>query len=115
MILDGVVDPTGWVSFEVTSNVTVTGTPPHLSGLLQLLYSALADVEKTYSGLTDDCAKAGRAGCKLIEFTGDNVSGNDVKALLDHVHDVRHFFPRVGSLPERVFIIGGPRALSQWG
>ena len=38
MILDGIADPTGWVS------------------------------EKTISGLTDGCAKAGRAGCKLIEF-----------------------------------------------
>ncbi|KAF9644641.1 hypothetical protein BDM02DRAFT_3121546, partial [Thelephora ganbajun] len=58
VILDGVVDPTGWVSF------------------------------KTYSGLTDACAKAGRAGCKFIEFTGDDASGHDVKALLNYAHDV---------------------------
>ena len=49
---------------------------------------ALVDTEKTYSGLTDGCAKAGRAGCKLVEITGDNASGDDVKALLDNVHDV---------------------------
>lgn len=46
------------------------------------------DTEKTYSGLTDGCAKGGKAGCKLIEFTGDNASGDDVKALLDYAHDV---------------------------
>jgi hypothetical protein len=48
------------------------------------------DTEKTYSGLTDACAAAGRAGCKLIEFTGDNASGDDVKALLNNAHDVIH-------------------------
>lgn len=55
------------------------------------------DVEKIYSRLADDCAKAGRAGCKLIEFTGDNASGNDVKDLLDYAHDVGYFFPRQGT------------------
>jgi len=53
------------------------------------VYSAVSNSEKTYSGLTDGCAKAGRAGCKLIEFTGDNASGDDVKALLEYTHDVR--------------------------
>jgi hypothetical protein len=48
------------------------------------------DTEKTYSGLTDACAAAGRAGCKLIEFTGDNASGDDVKTLLNNAHDVIH-------------------------
>jgi hypothetical protein len=51
-------------------------------------YNALADTEKTYSGLTDGCAKAGRAGCKLIEITGDNASGDDVKDLLNYAIDV---------------------------
>lgn len=101
------------MSFEVTFNATVVETPPHLSVSLQLLYSALADAEKVYSGLTDGCAKAGRAGCKLIEFTGDNASGDDVKALLNYAHDVGYFFPRPGNLPDRVFIIGCPRALSR--
>lgn len=90
MILDGVVDPTGWVSFEVTLNATVVETSPYLPQ--QLLYSSLAASEKTYSGLTDGCAKAGRAGCKLIEFTGDGASGDDVKTLLDFAHDVGYFF-----------------------
>jgi hypothetical protein len=52
------------------------------------LYGSLADTEKTYSGLTDGCAKAGRAGCRLIEITGDNASGDDVKDLLNYAHDV---------------------------
>ncbi|KAF9644793.1 alpha/beta-hydrolase [Thelephora ganbajun] len=69
VILDGVVDPTAWTSYK-------------------LLRLSLADAEKTHSGLTDGCAKAGRAGCKLIEFTGDNASGDDVKTLLDYAHDV---------------------------
>ena len=53
------------------------------------------DIENTYSGLTNGCAKGGRLGCKLIEFTGDNANGDDVKALLDYAHDV------IGSLPEQ--------------
>ena len=113
MILDGVVDPTGWVSFEVMFDAPVMGTPPDLSAALQLLYSSLADTEKTYSGLTDGCAKAGRAGCKLIEFIGDNASGDDVKALLDYAHDVWYFVSTLGRLPDRIFITGGPGALSQ--
>ena len=54
-----------------------------------MLQTSLVDTEKTYSGLTDGCATAGRAGCKLIEFTGDNASGDDVKALLNYAHDVK--------------------------
>ncbi|KAF9785048.1 hypothetical protein BJ322DRAFT_1108516 [Thelephora terrestris] len=77
VILDGVVDPTSWVSFE-------------------LAYSAFTNTEKTYSGLTDGCAKAGRVGCKLIELTGDNASGDDVKALLDFAHDAALELYRAG-------------------
>ena len=51
----------------------------------------LADAEKTYSGLTDGCAKAGRAGCKLIEITGDDATGDDVKTLIEIAHDVLDF------------------------
>ena len=56
--------------------------------------TSLVDSEKTFSGLTDACAAAGKAGCKLIEFTGDGASGDDVKALLTNAHDVIDFFPR---------------------
>ena len=49
---------------------------------------SLTDVEKTYSGLTDGCAKAGKAGCNLLEFTGDNATGDDVKAFVNYIHDV---------------------------
>ena len=48
----------------------------------------LADTEKTYSGLGEACAKAGKAGCKLIEITGDGASGDAVKTLLNDAHDV---------------------------
>ena len=53
------------------------------------------DVEKTYSGLTDACAAAGTAGCKLIEFIGDNASGDAVKTLINDVHDVMGFYSRL--------------------
>ena len=59
----------------------------------QFLSFSLADSEKTYSGLTDGCAAAGRTGCKLIEFTGDGASGQDVKNLINDVHDVLKFLP----------------------
>ena len=52
------------------------------------MYNALADVEKGYSGLTDGCAGAGKAGCKLVELIGENPNGSDVRALLDYAHDV---------------------------
>jgi hypothetical protein len=54
----------------------------------QFLSSSLVDTEKTYSGLTDACAAAGKAGCRLVELTGDNASGDDVKTLLNNAHDV---------------------------
>lgn len=56
------------------------------------------DSEKTFSGLTDGCAKAGRAGCKLIEITGDNVTGDDVKFLINYALDVIDFLLKVASL-----------------
>ena len=37
----------------------------------------------TPAGLTDGCVEEGRAGCKFIEFVGDNV-----EALLGYAHDV---------------------------
>jgi len=54
------------------------------------------DVEKTYSGLADGCAAAGRGGCRLIEFTGDGASGDVVKTLLNDVHDVIDSFSQTG-------------------
>ena len=79
------------------------------------MYHSLADTEKTFSGLTDGCAKAGKAGCKLIEITGDNASGDDVKTLLNYAHDVTPIY-----LLDRVIqltffsILGHPRAVSWW-
>ena len=72
------------------------------------------DTEKTYSGLTDGCAAAGKAGCKLIELTGDNASGDDVKALLDYSHDVIGLPSRLGNPTDPVSILVGPPALSRW-
>jgi hypothetical protein len=88
------------------------GTSFHICN--QVLSSLLADTEKTYSGLTDACAAAGRAGCKLIEFTGDNASGDDVKALLNNAHDVIYIPPKPGDPADSILILGGPPALSRW-
>ena len=63
------------------------------SHLLQFLQYSLSDTEKTYSGLTDGCATAGRAGCKLVEIVGDGASGDDVKNLINDAHDVVKFLP----------------------
>ena len=72
------------------------------------------DTEKTYSGLTDGCAAAGAAGCRLIEITGDNATGDDVKTLVNNAHDVIDLILRVaradhgfvlasfGNLPPRI-------------
>ncbi|KAF9793484.1 hypothetical protein BJ322DRAFT_132608 [Thelephora terrestris] len=77
VILDGVIDPDLWVSYK-------------------LLHSSLADTEKTYSGLTDGCAAAGSAGCKLAEITGDGASGDDVKNLINDAHDMALELYRAG-------------------
>ena len=61
----------------------------------QFLYFSPADTEKTYSGLIDGYAEAGTAGCKFIEFTGNNAGGDDVKALLNYAHYVIDFFPQL--------------------
>jgi hypothetical protein len=74
--------------------------------------TSFTDAEKTYSGLTDACAAAGRAGCKLVELTGDNASGDDVKALLNYAHDVVSSVSRLGNPTHPVYILGGPPALS---
>ena len=73
---------------------------------------SLQDSEKTYSGLADACAAAGRAGCKLVELTGDNASGDDVKALLNYAHDVVSSVSRLDDPTDSVSILGGPPALS---
>ncbi|KAF9793491.1 Alpha/Beta hydrolase protein [Thelephora terrestris] len=77
VILDGVVDPNTWITYKI-------------------LHSSLVDTEKTYSGLTDGCAVAGRAGCKLVEITGDGASGDDVKNLINDAHDVALELYRAG-------------------
>jgi len=87
--------------------------PFPLTHPLQLLYAAFADSEKTYSGLTDGCAKAGRAGCKLIEFTGDNVSGDEIGALLEYAHDVGYSRLILDNLTDPYFAVGRPGALPQ--
>ena len=99
------------MTYKVTFDAAMAETSSHLSH--QMLRHSLVDSEKTFSGLTDGCAAAGRAGCKLIELTGDNANGDDVRALLNHAHDVIGFLSRLGD-PTDPFILGGPRALSQW-
>jgi len=107
-----VVDPTSWISSDkVSSGLDLVETPSYVPH--QFFYTALADAEKAYSGLTDGCAAAGRAGCKLIELTGDNATGDDVKTLLNYVHDVIIFSPGLGDPINSVSILGDPRALPQ--
>ena len=67
---------------------------------------SLADSEKTYSGLTDGCAKAGRAGCKLVEITGDDATGDDVKALINYAIDVIDLLFKLVDQADRIFISG---------
>ena len=86
VVLDGVDDPNSWISYKVVFDALVVKSAPHL--LHQFLHSSLVDAEKTYSGLTDGCAAGGRAGCKLVEITGDGASGDDVKNLINDAHDV---------------------------
>jgi len=61
---------------------------------------------------TSSCAAAGRAGCKLVEFTGDNASGDDIKALLNYAHDVIELIPRLCDETETFSVLGDPQALS---
>jgi hypothetical protein len=72
------------------------------------------DTEKTYSGLTDACAAAGKAGCRLVELTGDNASGDDVKSLLNNAQDVVHFTFGPGGPTDSILVLGGPRTLPRW-
>ena len=72
------------------------------------MHHSLHDIEKTYSGLTDGCAKAGRVGCKLIEITGDNASGGDVKVLLNYAHDVTDSFLEPNNPTDFPPVVGEP-------
>ena len=75
---------------------------PASQQLYQFLHYSLTDTEKVYSGLTDGCAKAGRTGCKLIEITGDNATGEDVKALVNYALDVSGSPPRLDDQTNRL-------------
>ena len=109
MILDGVVDPTEWITYKVIFSAAAE-TYSHL--LYQFLHYSLADTEKTYSGLTGGCAKAGRAGCKLAEFIGGNPTGNDVKAFVNYIHDVSDLPSGLGNQNDLFSALVEPRALS---
>jgi hypothetical protein len=108
VVLVGVLDASNGLSFKVNQNTVVVKTSSNLP--TQSFYPTFVDTEKTYSGLADGCAKAGRAGCKLIEITGDNASGNDVKVLLDFAHDVGSFLPRLDN-PFHIFLVGDSGAI----
>ena len=86
IILDGVLYHDIWVSYKVSSTLLSYTLSTHL--FHKTLQSSLVDIEKTFSGLADGCAKAGKAGCKLIEITGDNATGDDVRTLITYSHDV---------------------------
>ena len=78
------------------------------------MHHSLVDIEKTYSGLTNGCAKAGKAGCKLVEITGDNASGDDVKELLNYAHDVTDPLLELSDSTDFYSVVGEPRAVPQW-
>ena len=98
------MDPDIWISYKVIFNTAAVDLVSHLQ--LKILRSSLVDTEKTYTGLTDGCAAAGRAGCKLIEFTGNGVSGKDVKDLITCTHDVMRSLP--------IPLIGGLNVYIRW-
>ena len=89
MILDGVVDPTIWISYKVLPYATVVETSTHLPH--KFLRPSLVDTEATFFGLADACVTAGSAGCKLMEFVPNATTGADVAGLLTGAHDVTHF------------------------
>ena len=78
---------------NIPGNVKHYRSGGHLSSVTQLAGSSLADTDKTCSDLGESCAKVGKAGCKLIEITGDNASGDDVTVLLNNVHNVTDSSP----------------------
>ena len=61
------------------------------------------DIEKTFFGLADGCATAGKAGCRLVEVTGDNASGEDVKDLITYSHDVN--FLRIVGVDDLLIVL----------
>ena len=113
MILDGVVDPTVWISYKVTLNATVMGISSHLPH--QLLRSSLVDTEATCFGLADACVTAGRAGCKLMEFVPNATTEAEMAALLTGAHDVTDFPRRWVAPTDPIFTLAGPQALSYGG
>jgi pimeloyl-ACP methyl ester carboxylesterase len=77
MILDGVVDPTTWISYK-------------------FLRPSLVDTEETCFGMADACIAGGSAGCKLMNFIGDDGDRNDIAALLNGAHDLALKLSRMG-------------------
>ena len=73
------------------------------------------DTEEARFGMVDACVAAGSAGCKLMDFVGDNGDGNDVAALLNGAHDVTDFLPRLIDPTDSIPTLAGPRALSHGG
>ena len=71
----------------------------------------MIDTEKTYSGLTDGCAAAGKEGCKLVELVGDGASGDKIKRLINDGVDVR-LLPSLHQLTTLADIhTGGPETV----
>jgi len=65
------------------------------------------DTEETYFGMVDACVAAGSAGCKLMDFVGDNGDGNDVATLLNGVHDVIDPLPRLNNPADSISTLAG--------
>ena len=97
------IDPNIWISYKVELEPR---RKISADVFYQFLQPSLADSEETYSGLTEGCAKAGRAGCKLVEITGDDATGDDVKALINYAIDVIDILFKLVNQADRIFISG---------
>ena len=86
------VDPTTWISYKVASNPVLLEIVSHLSH--KFLRPSLVDTEETCFGMADACIAGGSAGCRLMNFVGDNGNRNDIAALLNGAHDVIDLLPQ---------------------
>ena len=104
------MDPTTWISYKVTLNPVLVEIASHLSH--KFLRPSLTDTEKTCFGMADACIAGGSAGCRLMNFIGDNGDRNDIAALLNGAHDVISFRLGLINPTDSISTLAGPQTLS---
>ena len=104
------MDPTTWISYKVTFNAILAEIASHLS--YKILGPSLVDTEKTCFGMADACIAGGSAGCRLMNFIGDDGDRNDIAALLNGAHDVIDSFHRPINPTDSISTLAGPQTLS---